>query len=166
MSEKDKIYEQKVNYTGPFDFKNVYNFLYTMLIDTGYQVEEKAYKEKSIGGAKEIEIVWQAKRKISDYFRFQINIGWRILGMKDVEVMKDGKRVKMNEGNPEIKFQAFLERDYENKWEGTALFRFLRGVYDKFVVKKTIEGYEKKLIDEVSDLINQTKAYLVLEGKR
>lgn len=166
MGEKDKLIEEKIKYEGLFNFKDVYNFLYTYLIDNEYMVEEKVYTEKVKGGdAKEIEIAWLAKRKITDYFRFILKVDWRILGMKTVEVMKDGKKVKMNSGLLEIKFVGFLERDYDNKWEGSALFRFFRGVYDQFVIKSTIKGYEQILIGELLEGVNQLKSFLVIEGK-
>ena len=166
MAEKDKIAEEKVVHDGLFDMKDVYNFLYTFFVDNEYRIEERVYKEKNIGGAKEIEINWLIKRKINDYFRFQIKADWRILKMTTVEVMKEGKKVVMNKGNLEIKFQAYLERDYENKWESSAFYKFLRSVYDEFIIKKTIKGYEEKIDGELNEVVNQLKSFLVLEGKR
>ncbi|MFC1685507.1 hypothetical protein ACFLZZ_00615 [Nanoarchaeota archaeon] len=166
MAEKDKIFEEKLVHDGIFDLKNTYNFLYTLLTDDEFSMEENSYKEKNAGTSKEIEIAWTAKKKISDYFRFLVKISWRVLGMQTVEVTKDGQKVKMNKGLLEIKIAGFLERDYENKWESSALYKFLRGVYDQFVVAKTIKGYEGKLGEEMSAAINQLKSFLVLEAKR
>jgi len=59
-----------------------------------------------------------------------------------------------------------LERDYEHKWEATAFLRFLRGVYDRYIIKTTIEGYAEDLISDVNEMTNQLKAFLVLEAKR
>lgn len=166
MGDKDKITEEKLTHDGVFDLKDIYNFIYTYFIDNEYVIEEKSYKEKTTGDAKEIEINWLAKKKINDYFRLLIKIDWRVLRMVSVEVMKEGRKVKANRGSLEVKFTAFLERDYESKWESSSFYKFLRGVYDEFVIKKTIQGYEEKVSKEMADAVNQTKSFLVLEGKR
>lgn len=166
MGDRDKLVEEKLTHDGVFDFKDIYNFVYTFFIDNEYTLEEKAYKEKTSGNTKEIEINWIAKKKINDYFRFFIKIDWRVLRMTSIEVMKDGKKVKLNKGTLEIKFAAYLERDYESKWESSSFYKFLRGVYDEFVIKKTIKGYEDKISEEMANAVNQAKSFLILEGKR
>jgi len=166
MGDKEKVAEEKITYDGVFAFKDLYNFVYTLLVDNEYGVEEKSYKEKTAQGAKEIEIAWDAKRKVSDYTRYLWKVSWRILGMTSVEVMKDGRKVKMNKGSVEIKIGTFIETDYENRWQSSAFMKFLRGIYDKFVIKKQIDEYKSNLGKEVGDATNQVKSYLVLEGKR
>ena len=166
MSEKDKISEIKVTYDGVFDFKEVYSFLYTLLSDWNYNIDEKVYTEKSKGDSKELEIKWEAERKVSDYFKFQLNVEWRILGMKDVEITKDGKKSKANSGKVEIKISGYLIRDYEEKWSSTPFFRFIRGIYDKYLIGQTKEDYEEKIGDEIKEASDQLKAFLVLEGKK
>ena len=96
MSEKDKVFDSKIKQASVFEFKEFYRFLYTWLSDNEYDVTEKVYSEKITPSGKEIEIEWEADRKISDYFKFVIKVTWRILGMVDVEVQKDGKKAKMN----------------------------------------------------------------------
>jgi hypothetical protein len=164
MSEKDKVCDGKVKHEGIFDYKEVYRFLYTWLLDFEYFIEEKNYVEKTKPEGREVEIHWIARRKISDYFRFVLKVDWLILGMTNVEVMKDNIKVKANKGSLEIKVTAFLEKDYENRWENTAFLRFLRGVYDRFIIRNRIEAYEDKIAEELDEFIAQTKAFLALEG--
>jgi len=166
MAEKKKIIETKVVHDGPFNFKDFYSFFYTLLGDSEYGVAEKSYKEKTKGDSKELEIHWEAKRKIDDYFQFFWKISIRVLGLKKTEVMKGGRKVSMDSGSLEIKIVGMLVSDYQEKWEGTPLLKFLRKVYDNFVVKKTAKEYEERIGEEVKDASDQLKALLVLEGKR
>jgi len=165
MPEKDKIISNKVKQDGVFDFKEFYKFCYTWLSDEGYFVSEDKYAEKIIGDAKEIEIKWVAERKISDYFKFQIKIEWFITGMKNVEVEKMGKKVKMNKGTVEIKAAGYLIKDYEARWETSGFMKFLRGIYDQYLIKARIESYEDKLVGEIDDFLGEIKSFLMLEGK-
>jgi len=166
MAEKDKIAVTKVKHDGIFDFKEVYRFLYTIISDLEYEIEERVYSEKNTAKGKEIEIDWIVRRKISDYFRFNIKLHWLILAMSDVEVMKDGLKIKTNKGSLEISFTAYLEKDYENNWEKTAFLKFLRGLYDNYIIRGRILDYEEKIIEEMNEITEQLKAFLVLEGKK
>ncbi|PIU75648.1 hypothetical protein COS75_03250 [Candidatus Pacearchaeota archaeon CG06_land_8_20_14_3_00_35_12] len=167
MSEKDLIYEEKVKYAGIFDFKDVYQTAYTWLTDYQYWVEERTYSEKIKPNGKEVEIKWIAKRKISDYFRFFLKVDWHIVGMTTVEMTDEsGNKIKMNKGQFEIKVSAYLEKDYENRWEGNAFGKFLRGTYDRFVIRSRIEQYEDKVAGELEEYVAALKSFFAIEGKR
>jgi hypothetical protein len=72
----------------------------------------------------------------------------------------------MNKGSLEIKFKVYLEKDYENRWGATAFLKFLRGVYDNYVIRGRISDYEDKIIYEMNEITEQLKAFLVLEAKK
>ncbi|MGV8152307.1 MAG: hypothetical protein ACP5OG_04445 [Candidatus Nanoarchaeia archaeon] len=165
MSEKDNIFAGKIKQTGVFDFKEFYAFTYDWLREEGYDVTEKTYSEKVAGEAKDIDINWEAKKKVSDYFQFMIKADWKIIGMKSVEVEKNGKRVKMNSAQIEIKFKGTLIKDYESRWENAPVWKFLRGVYDRYIIRERVREYETKLFGEVDELIAQCKSFLAIEAK-
>jgi hypothetical protein len=167
MSEKDTIYSGKIkDKSAIFDFGELYGFIYTWFIDEDYKFQEDQYSEKVTPKGKEVEIDWTAKKKISDYFRFAFKIKWRILGLKDVEVEKDGAKVKMNKGSLEIKITAVLEKDYENNWEKSPFLKFLRNIYNKYVIRGRIDLYEEKIYSQADDILAEIKAFLSLEGER
>jgi hypothetical protein len=166
MVEKDKIVTEKIKRVGVFHFKETYQFMYKWLIEEDYWIEEEKYVEEVTGDTKKIEIIWSAHKKISDYFRNDIKLTWTILNMKNVEVEKDGKRVKMNEASFEVKFVGSLVKDYKSTWEKNPMTKFFRGVYDKFIIEGRIEKYEDKLFGDVKDLIQDTKGFLAIEGNR
>jgi len=164
--ESDTIYSTKIKYSGLFDFKELYNLLYDFLTDAGFFVIEESYSEKITAEGKEIEIKWGCIKKVTDYFRFRIKIDWRLFRLLDVEIVKEGKKIKMNKGNLEIKFTSILDRDYENKFEISPFHKFLRAVYEKYIIKNRIEQMEGNLVEETLNFVNNTKAYLELEIKR
>jgi len=166
MAERDKIIENKVRRVDIFDFNELYRFCYTYLADEGYFVMEKKYTEKVKGEGKEVEIEWEAKKKISDYFRYIFKVNWRIVGMVKVEAEKDGKKIKMDKGDVEIKVAGIIEKDYEHKWEKTVFLKFLRGIYDKYIIKSRIDRYEDKIFQEVEEYLAQIKAFLTMASRR
>src|SRR3989344_4579548 len=100
------------------------------------------------------------------YFRNEIKLKYIIVGLKSVEVEKDGKRVKSNSGTLEINFTGTLIKDYQSTWEKNPTMKFLRGVYDRYIVEGTIEKYEIKLFGDVEDLAEQMKSFLAIEGRK
>jgi len=66
----------------------------------------------------------------------------------------------------EVKFQAVLVRDYENRWEDRPIWKFLRGVYDKYIARSRIEEYEDKLLAEINELIVECKSFLAIEAQQ
>lgn len=167
MAEKDRIFSSKVKYAGLFEFADFYRFCYDWLQDDlGMNVVEEKYVEKIKGEEKDIEIGWKASKKVTDYFKFEIGIDFRILGMKKVEVNKDGIKRKMNEGIIEIKISSDIIKDYEGKFEEDAFRKFLRAIYEKWVIPSKISEYKDKLAEDSNDFLDQAKAYLDLESKR
>lgn len=166
MAEKDTIFSGKIKQKGIFNFKDFYAFAYDWLVEEGYKLTEKVYSEEIIGDSKKIDIEWEAKKKISDYFRFVIQARWVIIGLRNIEVQREGQKIKMNSGQVEIKVRGILVKDYEHRWEDKPIWKFLRGIYDRYIIRSRIEQYEEKIKNEVEEFIAQCKSYLIIEGQR
>lgn len=167
MAEKDVIFSTKTKYAGIFSFKDFYRFCYDWLKDeTNLDVVEDKYAEKLAGNSKDIDVVWTGTRKVTDYFKFEVKVKFRVLGLITVEVTEGGAKIKTDKGSVEIKVQGTLLRDYEGKFETTAFKKFLRAVYEKWIIPSRIEQFEDKLINDCDEFLNQAKAYLDLEGKK
>ena len=167
MPEKDSIFSSKIKFGGVFDFANFYRFCYDWLTDeANLIISEDKYVEKLTGDAKNVDIEWNCFRKITDYFKFEVKITFRIIGMTNVEVQKEGSKIKMNKGSVEVGVKGILTRDYQGKFEKRATQKFMRSVYEKWVIPSRIDQYEDKLIGDCDEFLNQAKAFLDLEGKR
>jgi hypothetical protein len=165
MAEKDSVFKGKIKQTGIFDFKSFYSFIYDWLMNEDYDVIEKSYNEKVMGESKDVDIEWSASKKVSDYFKFQIGITWKILGMKKTKVKKGEKEVTMDTGQVEIKFSGVLIKDYEGRWETNPFSKFMRGVYDRYIIRTRINDYENKILGEVNELIEECKSFLAIEAR-
>lgn len=166
MAIESEVFNQKLKHKGFFSYSDLYTFCYNWLKDEGFSISEDEYVEKLAGNGKEIQITWKAKKKVSDYVKFQIVAKWHILGLNDAEVQIDGKKEKTNKGELKISVTATLQKDYESKWDSSVPLRFLRDVYDKYIIRETVKKYEDKLEDKAQDFVEQTKSFLNLEGKR
>jgi hypothetical protein len=167
MVEKDQLFSTKVKHTGLYDFKELYRILFEWLMEQGYDINEKSYKEVlQAGGAKEIEVEWEATRKVSDYFKFWIKVKFHPMGMTSVEVDVDGVKQKMNKGMVDVEVSCALLKDYEDRWSGKPIWKFLRTMYDKYLIRDRVEQYEGKLISEMDQFCAQAKSFLAMTGRR
>ncbi len=167
MPEEDTIFSSKIKYTGVFSFKDFYIFCNDWLTtETDLLMSETKYKEKISGDSKKIDVEWTGFRKFTDYFRFNIKIVFQLLGLTDVEIQEGNTKVKANKGSVEVKVKGVLTKDYDGKFDRTAIKTFLRSVYEKWVIPSRVEEFEEKVIEKCDEFLNQAKAYLDLEGKK
>jgi hypothetical protein len=165
MAERDNVFKQALKQKGFFSYSDLYNFCYNWFKDHRYKLFEESYTEKLQSNGKEIVIEWSAKKKVSDYFKEEIKVKWHILGLTDAEVMIGDKKEKTNKGEIKIAVAADLIRDYEENWDKTAFYKFMRGIYDKYIIRNTKDLYEDRLGEAALNFFEDTKAFLNMEGK-
>lgn len=164
MGEEKTVFEQSIKQKGFFSYSDLYNFCFNWLKNEGYKTSEDEYTEKVSGSAKEILIKWKAKKKITDYYQYIIDVKWHILGMVEVEAEQNGQKVKMNKGEVKISLKGIVQRDWEETWDKNPFYKFLRGIYDRYIMRTTNDEYEDRLADKVESYAEEIKAFLNLEG--
>ena len=164
MAVKDRVFKGKIKQKGIYDYKAFYEFVYDYLSEEEYDVHESLYHDTAKGDAKDLNIQWSATKIISDYFKFEITLGWIILGQKKIKLNRDGKEVSMDSGTLEINFEATLIKDHENKWN-SGFLKVLRDIYDEYIIRSRIDDYEVQLFEEMNEIIATIKSYLAIEGQ-
>lgn len=154
----------KIKWSGPIDLGDFYTQLKLWFYHQGYGDEFKNFKEvkyvqriKPLG--KEIDLKWVGEKNVSDYFSYAIAMTMLVNGMKDVEVSKNGKKVKMSSLNIEIKLFADLIKNRKGKWKKNSL---IKKIYEIFIVKDRIENYKLELYQRIYSLHDEIKGYLSL----
>ena len=167
MAEKDIVIKEKVKYVGYGDLKTIYSYAHDWLKGELYSIVEEQYVEKVKGNAKDIDILWTASKKITDYFKIDLTLRWRILGMEDVEVEIDGKKKKMNKFNEiSIELKGTLVKDYTNQWNKSATTKFFKEIYNKYVIPARTDKMKDEVEKVVQDFKEEMKALLELTGKK
>jgi hypothetical protein len=165
MADKSEVLNDSIKQKGYFNYADLYNFCFNWFEDEGYNVKEKEYTEKVSSFGKEIVIKWEAKKGVTDYFENLFEIKWHILGMKDAEIEREGKKESTNKGEVKIVIKANLTKDKENRWEEKPLWKFLRGIYERYIIRTTVTQYEDRLEDKAKKFVSELKAFLQIEGR-
>jgi len=166
MSDKSQVIKEVVEHTGIFDFKSLYSFASRWFKDENYDVFEEKYQEKLAGNVREISIEWKCTKKLSDYFKYEIGVKWKISDLAEVEVEIEGKRKKSNKGKVNLEVKGTVIKDPDSQWDSGPLFRFLRDFYNKFVIPSRVMNTEEKLIGDVKSFKDEIKSFLELSGRK
>src|SRR3989338_2059430 len=132
MAEREVVVDKmRLTYEGLFEVTELYKHIDEWFRSRGYDKRENKNIEKVTPDGKYIEIEIEPWKKLSEYARIVIKLRMIMTDVKDVEVEKDGIKVKQNQGKLQAVFDGLLETDYEHRWEGSPLFYFLRVIWDK-----------------------------------
>ena len=86
--------------------------------------------------------------------------------MTEVEAEIDGEKKKMNKGKASIELKGILIKDYDGKWETSAFSKFMRDVYNKYVIPSRVHSMAGKVDGDVKKFKEELKAFLELTGRR
>jgi hypothetical protein len=168
MPEKDVIFSSAIKYTGNFDFREFYQFCFDWISEQigMSNLAEAEYFEKVSGDAKDIDIKWVGSIKLTDYFKFELEAKYKVIALKEVEVVRDGVKMKTNNGQIKATVKGTLIRDWDGKFESGPRNKFLRSIYEKWVIPARVEQMEDRVAEDCDEFLAQSKAFLDLEGKK
>jgi hypothetical protein len=145
---------------GIFDLAELYQNMKSWLDYNGFgdqtkSFREEKYVERQQGDVKQLEIRWKAEKFINSYVSWVIGISFFVVGLKKVEIEKEGKKIGINKGSIVIKFKASVVLNRQGKWGD-----FLKYVYDKFIIRERISETQGDLYGKIYSLYNEVKNYL------
>jgi hypothetical protein len=161
MAEKKLVIDQlKLTYEGIFDLNGLYRTIDSWFYEKGYDKYEKKNFEQILPTGKDIEIEFLPWKKTTDYFKNILRIRLRMVGVKEIELEKKGITLKLQQGRIMMIFDAYLESDYEHKWDSKAIFFFLRTLFDKYIFRGYFAKAEKWLVNDLYQLHGRIQQFL------
>jgi len=163
MSEKKQVVDNlRLSYEGLFSVSDLYMLIDQFFREKGFDKREIRNQEHVKAGSRYIDLVLMPWKKITDYANHVVRVEIVMRNVKDVEVEKDGHKIKLNKGRVAMRLDAFLETDYEHRWEQRPIYFFIRTLFDKFVYSTYTERFEAQLIETTKQLNSEVKAFLNL----
>lgn len=159
---KDPTLYQVLRYKGVFDINELYRIIYDWLISKGYVVHESKYKSISLQtGGKEKTFDWQANKKVTEFVMYWMYVHFQFQDIMEVEVIKDGKKVKLQKGLVMVRIEPALEFDFTERFGKTKLEGAIMTFMTKIMWKKKIDSlWEDKLRFKSYELMNVIKETL------
>ena len=163
MSEKNLVIDGlELNYEGLFDLNELLKALDKYTAERGYEKAEKRRQEKVTPSGKEFSIELRPIKIKTEYYSLMIKIRMNITNLRDVEVLKNKTRTRLNHGSISMIFDAWAISDYMYRWEQKPFYYFLRVLVDKFVYKFHSGKFHGELVDDTHYIYDNIKAHLNL----
>lgn len=163
MAEKKLVVDQlKLNYEGIMDVSGLLHMMKNWFYEKGYDMFEHKNYEQDLPGGRVIELVLAPWKKTTTYFENTIKIRMNFSNIRDIEVDKDGKKLKLQTGKLMVIFDGYLTSDYEDAWEGAGWKVMIRTLYDKFIMKDQFTYYERWLVNDLYDIHGRIQRFLNL----
>ncbi|MEA2037636.1 MAG: hypothetical protein U9O94_09065 [Nanoarchaeota archaeon] len=150
----------KLDYSGVLDVKGLFRLINHWFSERGFQKKEDKNHEQNMPDGKYIEYEISPWKKITDYNKYIFKIRILFEKLKKVEITKDKKPIKVDQGRVIINFDGYLEHDYGNRWDDKPLFIFFRTLFDKFINKAYTERFEHRLTNDLHNLYNEIEKFL------
>lgn len=131
-----------MQYKGIFDMQDLYESIADFFRQKKFKFYEKQQRLRRPGPfGSEILYAFEARRKVEDYYEWVVILNIETFDMREIEVvLNDGTKKKMTKGRLWVQLNGVVEMDYEKLWEKNAFIAALKGFYNKYVIKKRIEG--------------------------
>ena len=111
---------------------------------------------------KEIEWVVECWKDVAHYAKDIVRLRAMFHNVKEVDVLKDGRKMRINQADVLLVFDGILETHIADTWEQKPLFYFLRAMFDKYIYKFYTERHFDVVYVDTHDLHKRLKAFLSL----
>ncbi|RMF06099.1 hypothetical protein D6764_03140 [Candidatus Woesearchaeota archaeon] len=152
-----------------FNLKALYQHLHEWAVENEFTPSEKdadfpetLYYDARLPEGKSLWIWWRLKQvpQGNPFYRKIINLDWHTTKIKDVEIIHNGKKHKMQQGEIVLSCQALLETDYDNQWRNSRIMSFFYESFWKRFFWPNLEKHKEELKADADNLKETIKRYL------
>ncbi|MBI2668888.1 hypothetical protein HYX14_03530 [Candidatus Woesearchaeota archaeon] len=161
MPERTLVIDHvKFSYEGLFNAAELYNLISSFFYERGWDWYEKLNEEQVTAEGRQIRIVLEPWKNISDYYKIQAKIKLTMSDVKEVDVEHEGQKLRLNHGVIHIIFDAYVISDRKSKWQDKPFWWFLSVVGDKYFFREHYQKAERFIKSDVEQLYDKIKTYL------
>lgn len=169
-----QVARYRVKYKDVFDMTKFYKDLHEWLKEKGWaDLEDKGdhyetmYMEKiDAGGGKEILIRWRPLKipEKNSYYRYWMDFDFHCIGLKGMEIVKEGKKLKAHKGELELYVTAFMDLDYKGEWSSHPILKFFNKLFPERIFRKELfDVHKTELYREAYELQGFIKNWFKLK---
>lgn len=158
MAEEQQVIKSVINKQSIFKVKDFYDFFYNLVSSFGFDIFEDSFVKKGSDTAFE----WTSTKEVDDYTKYKLWSKAKILGAKTVKVKREGVPEPMQKAEVIMTLKGKIVTDWQNRWGTNPITKFLKGLYDKYLLGSTFESRKKELISVVNIIENELKSFFEL----
>ncbi len=143
----------RIMYSGIYDIDTILANISKWLSRRKYAPIVSEHTEGVTSAGLNVRMIMIPFRNVNEYIRFFIEIEIDILRGVDVLVEENGRQIKKQKGDIEIRTRSFMRKNYRMTFKGRGK-EFFRRTYEAYVIKQELDNYEAKLRDETKELLD------------
>ncbi|MBI2564531.1 hypothetical protein HYV79_00885 [Candidatus Woesearchaeota archaeon] len=125
----------KIKYRGYFDPNELIVFIRKWVLENHYSFSETKHKASSSSISIEVE----GSRKLNEYVKYKINISTDADDIKQIELIKEGKKIKTYEGKLIMTICGTMNLDWQKRFNKSQILQFLQDFFHKYIIKEKVE---------------------------
>ena len=165
MPEKKQVlYDLRTSYNGPFVVEDFYAEVDDWIRQNGLEKEHKKKLEHITKNGKRIEWVIEAHEHLDNLNHGIVRLWALFDNVKEVVIKKEGKKVRINNGEVMITIDGFLQTHLRASiYQTKPVYYFIRGVIDRFIYNWS-EKYDGKVNSQGRDLFKRIRSFFELQS--
>jgi len=141
-----------IKHRGFFDYSKLLQAIRQWYVDEEFDsFNIGGYKQKfptPTGTEHEVEL--GGTKKLSDYVKMEVEIFMRVYNMRDIEIIQDGKKMKLQDGQVQIEVRPGYDLDWQKRFSGAGRFKnFVKALdefYRRYIIKYKISDYWEDMV--------------------
>lgn len=110
----------------------------------------------------ELWIWWRFRKKFNKFIRYDFDVDWHIIGLEAAEIVKNGKKFKVNKGEAELKIYAKLIMDQPEAFK-KGFLKSIKKTFFENIYYKDVLMHRKRLYQDVFEFKKALKTYFNLQ---
>ena len=161
MAERHLIVDHlKFSYEGLFSASELYSLIVSFFFEKGWDWVEKMNEEQITPQGKQIRLVLEPYKGATDYHKLLVKIKVNMIDVKEVEIEKNGEKLKLDHGVVRITFDGYVLSDRKNIWANKPFYWLLSYILEKYFYRRHYLGMERWIESDIEDLHQKIKSYL------
>jgi len=161
MAERYLIVDRlKLSHEGLFNADELHALISSFFYEKGYDWYEKMNQAINTPSGRQIRMILEPWKNITDYYKLIVSININISDLKDVEVKSNTTTIRTNQGTLRIIFDGYVLSDRKHKWSRKPLYWFMSILFEKYFFRQHYARAESWLKHDVEELHQKIKAYL------
>ena len=164
VEKKQVLYDLRTTYSGPFVVEDFYAEVDNWIRDKGFEKEPKKNVEHVTKNGKKIELVIEAHHHMDELHYSIVVLKALLDNVKEVVVKKDGKKVRINNGDVLINIDGFIQSHIHGSfYQVKPIYYFTRALVDKFIYHFWSEKWDGVVVGDGHDLFKRIRAFFNLQ---
>ncbi len=103
-------------------------------------------------------------RKANRFYRYRMDVDYYCRYIQDIDIMHEGKKIKVQKGQCEVTVRAWVELDYLQAWKKHWLLKHLKDLVTKRVIESILDVKKRELYRDIYEFQGTMKRILRLKG--